>query len=55
MEDSAEPVASVDVQVEDARRFGDRVGGGAEWSRLVEGLMGAVLVVEAFVLAQGVA
>ncbi|WP_221762221.1 site-specific integrase [Nonomuraea sp. WAC 01424] len=41
MEDSAEPVVSTDGQVDDARRFGDRVGGGAEWSHLVEGLMGA--------------
>ncbi|MEV4362638.1 hypothetical protein [Nonomuraea sp. NPDC049625] len=51
MEDSSEPVVSVDVQVDDARRFGD----GAEWGRLVEGLMSAMLVVEAFILAEGVA
>jgi hypothetical protein len=35
--------------------IGDRVRDGAEWSRLVEGLMSAMLVVELLVLARGVA
>ncbi|MFI7696111.1 hypothetical protein ACIBQ6_44080 [Nonomuraea sp. NPDC049655] len=55
MDDASEPVVSADGQVNDTRRFDDRIRDGAEWCCLVEGLMGAVLVVELLVLAEGVA
>jgi squalene cyclase len=32
VEDASKPVMSTDVQVDDARRFGNRVEVGAEWS-----------------------
>lgn len=54
VEDSAEPVSSAYIQVDDSLGIRDRVGGGAQRHRLVQGLMCLVLVVEVFLLAQGV-
>lgn len=54
MEDAGEPVSSAYVQIDDSSGVGDRVRGGTQWSRLVQGLMCSVPAVEAFVLAQGV-
>ncbi|MFI7643152.1 hypothetical protein [Nonomuraea sp. NPDC049400] len=54
MEDAAEPVSSADLQVDDSPGGCDRIGDGAQRGCLVQGLMCSVLVVEVFVLAQGV-
>ncbi|MER6000072.1 hypothetical protein ABT120_15980 [Nonomuraea angiospora] len=53
MEDAAEPVSSAYVQVDDSPGVCDRGRGGTQRGGLVEGLVGSVLVVEAFVRAQG--
>ncbi|MBB5968136.1 hypothetical protein [Planomonospora venezuelensis] len=55
MEDPAESVASAYAQLGDPHRIRDRDRDSAQRGRLVQGLMGAVLVVEPFVLTQGVA
>ncbi len=55
VEDSSESVSSAYVQVDDPFRIRDRIWDGTQWGRLGQGLVGAVLVVEPFVLAQGVA
>jgi hypothetical protein len=47
------PVSLACVQVDDSPRVCDRVRGGMQRGCLVQGLVGSVLVVEAFVLAQG--
>lgn len=47
MEDAAEPVSSAYVQVDDSLWIRDRIGDGAQRGCLVQGLMGAVLVVGA--------
>ncbi|TDC04834.1 hypothetical protein E1267_21625 [Nonomuraea longispora] len=54
MEDAPEPVSSAYVQVGDSFRICDRVRDGTQRGGLDQGLMGSVLVVEPFVLAQGV-
>lgn len=54
MKDSTGSVLSAYVQVGDPLRLRDRIRDGAQRGRLSQGLMGSVLVVEAFVLAQGV-
>ncbi|WP_157254936.1 hypothetical protein [Nonomuraea typhae] len=55
MEATAEPVSSAYAQVDHLSGIGDRVRDGAQWSCMVQGLVGSVLVVEVFVFAQGVA
>ena len=50
MEDAAEPVSSADIQVDDSLGVRD----GTQRGGLGQGLMGSVLVVEPFILAQGV-
>jgi hypothetical protein len=55
VEDTAEPVSWAYVQVGDSRRIHDRFRDGAQWGGFVQGLMGSMLVVEVFVLAQGMA
>ncbi|MET8048673.1 hypothetical protein ABZU75_13840 [Streptosporangium sp. NPDC005286] len=42
MEDSAEPVSSAYVQVDDSGWIDDRIRDGTSWSRPVQGLMGPV-------------
>jgi hypothetical protein len=54
MEDAAEAVTSVDVQVSEPVDVDDRLGRGREWSGVDDAPVRAVLVVVAFVLAQGV-
>jgi hypothetical protein len=53
MEDSTESVSSAYVQVGNALWIGNRSWDGAQRSRLGQGLMGPVLVLEVFVFAQG--
>jgi hypothetical protein len=55
VEDAAESIASSDVEVVESVRFGDSLGERAQGCRGVEravGAVGAVLVVEGFVLAE---
>jgi hypothetical protein len=54
VEDAAELVSPTYVQVGDSLGIRDRVRGGTQWGGLVQGLVGPVLVVEPFILAQGV-
>ncbi|MEV1170483.1 hypothetical protein [Nonomuraea sp. NPDC049784] len=54
MENPAEPISPAYVQVVYSLRISDRIRDGTQRSCLVQGLTGSVLVVEAFVLAQGV-
>jgi hypothetical protein len=54
VEDAAEPVSPAYVQIDDSLRIGDRDRGGTQRGCLVQGLVGAVLGGEVFVLAQGV-
>jgi hypothetical protein len=54
MEDAAEAVMSVDVQVSELVTVDDRLGQGGEWSGVEDAPVRAMLVVVAFVLAQGV-
>ncbi|MFI6923450.1 hypothetical protein ACIBIZ_26175, partial [Nonomuraea spiralis] len=54
MEDAAEPVSSAYAQVHNPLGIRDRVRDGALRSRLAQGLVGAVPVVEHFVLAKSV-
>jgi hypothetical protein len=51
---SAKPVSSVDFQVSDLSWFADRFGQRAERSRLMQGPMRPMPVVEGLVPAQGV-
>jgi hypothetical protein len=53
VEDAAEPVSSAYIQVGDSLWIRDRIGDGTQRRCLVQGLMGSVLVVKVFVLAQG--
>ncbi|MBO3752709.1 hypothetical protein J5X84_42235 [Streptosporangiaceae bacterium NEAU-GS5] len=53
MEDAAESVSSAYAEVDALFWIGDRDWDGAQWSRLLKGLVGSVSVVEVFVLAQG--
>ncbi|WP_062349350.1 hypothetical protein [Herbidospora yilanensis] len=52
MEDSVQPVSPPDGQARDPFLIDDRIRDGTQRGRLSEGLMGAVPVVELFVLAQ---
>jgi len=54
VEDATEAVTSVDVQVGEPVRVGDRFGQRCEWSGVGDALMRSVLVVEHLVLAQRV-
>ncbi|MEV4020040.1 hypothetical protein AB0J35_57155 [Nonomuraea angiospora] len=54
MEDAAEPVSSAYIQVDDSLWIRERIGDSAQRGCLVQGLVGSVLVVGLFVLAQGV-
>ncbi|MFI7110294.1 hypothetical protein ACIBK9_28575 [Nonomuraea sp. NPDC050227] len=54
VEDAAELISSAYVQVDDSLGVRDRVRGGTQRRCLVQGLVGSVLVVEPFVLAQSV-
>lgn len=54
MKNSAEPVQSAYIQVDDSLWIRDWIADGSQRRRLVQGLMRPVLVVEPFVLAQGV-
>lgn len=51
MEDSAEPVLSAYLEIDDLLWIGEWVGDGAQRGCLVQGLMGAVLIVETFLFA----
>ena len=54
MEEAAEPVVSADVQACERGGFGDRFGQRPQGSGVRDAPVGPVLVVVAFVLAQGV-
>ncbi|WP_018830730.1 hypothetical protein [Salinispora tropica] len=54
VEDAAEAVTSVDVQVDETVRVGDRFGQWREWPGVSDALMRAMLVVEDLVLAERV-
>jgi hypothetical protein len=54
VEDTAESIASSDVEVGESVWFGDRLGERAQGCRRSERPVGSVLVVEGFVLAQRV-
>jgi hypothetical protein len=54
MEDAAESVASSDVEPVEWASFGDRLGRWSQWCGGVDRVVGPVLVVGRFVLAEGV-
>ena len=54
VEDAAETVTSMDVQVGEPVRVGDRFGQWREWPDVGDALMRAMLVVEDLVLAERV-
>lgn len=54
VEDASEAVVAADVEVGELDRVSGWFGEGAAWGGAVEGSVGAVLVVELFVLVQGV-
>lgn len=51
MEDAAEPVSWADVELVESAWFGERCGGRPQW-RAVQAVVGSVLVVEGFELAE---
>jgi hypothetical protein len=54
VKDAVDSIMSVDVEVLESVRFGDRLGEWAKGRGGVEGAMGPVLVGESLVLAEGV-